>query len=207
MQKLLVIFFVFFFGASLAQFHDIRPWFCHDHDCPGFTNYTTNTKYEVREYHPYHWVATSVQSYDLHKAIHHGFLKLYNYIAGDNQLNTRIEMGVPVKVEVFPSPTTFGPCNVTISFFLPYEYQTAPAPKPNDPDVRLVQSFKQKYAVLSFGGYAFEAEILERLATLSGHLDNSKVNYHSSYFIYAGYDAPWRFFHRHNEVWLALKEK
>ena len=53
-----------------------------------------------------------------------------------------------------------------------------------------------------YGGFSNDAEAARQVEQLKASLDAAGESYDPSYYLSAGYDAPFTFFGRHNEVWL-----
>ena len=52
----------------------------------------------------------------------------------------------------------------------------------------------------SFGGFASKDTFIQEAAKLAQSLPAS-ASYHTDFYLTAGYDAPFKVFNRHNEVW------
>jgi hypothetical protein len=64
----------------------------------------------------------------------------------------------------------------TMAFVLPAKYQSAEvAPRPIDPQVTLREIGKRTCAVLTFGGYATDAEVSERVLELGARLAQYRI--------------------------------
>lgn len=59
----------------------------------------------------------------------------------------------------------------------------------------------------SFGGYHMESFTpwLKEAEKLSGFLKNTTYSYITDYYYIGGYDSPFKFLDRHNEVWFIAK--
>jgi len=128
-----------------------------------------------------------------------GFQKLAGYIFGGNEANTKISMTSPVQMEITDSVST-------MSFVMPSAYTKESLPKPNDPNI-LIKSTQDEYvAVIKFGGYAsdkdleFYSEKLQNLLKEYGIL--SSGNYR-----FLGYNPPFQFIGRRNEIIVAVEWK
>jgi len=207
-RALFFAFLLLFVGATFAT-HSKKPWFCHDHDCPTFTNLTKEgQKFEIREYEEARWVSVSIETYHFRKDIQESLVKLFEYMGGKNSEKEVIDMGVPIAISIKHPEKKHHPSNITISIYLPNKYQIHRRPPlPSDSQIVIKESPKVKVAVLCFGGYALEEEILDKVGTLTKELERAKLSYENSLFVFALYDSPFHFTHRHNEVWLKLKDK
>jgi hypothetical protein len=190
----------------------VSPWYCHGLDCPPFTNITVDGGIQVRTYKDLLWVSTEVMETNINRAGSIGFDRLFAYISGENVAGIPIDMTAPVLNKVIPGA---GPnCNSTfiVSFFTPYDYQTAAGPPaPTSPEV-YIQTIPPLYvAVSEFSGYASNDEIIARTAALEKEISTSSditldSNAGDSWY-FASYDPPFRVSNRHNEVWVPVVNK
>lgn len=152
------------------------------------------------------WAVTSVKAYFVPMAVPLGFKRLAGYIRGENSDNVEIPMALPVVV--FPGR----PCgsmwswckkNVTLAFFLPFDYHEDP-PKPDDDSIRIIESPEFTAYVSSKGGpwpMGCRAHALMHALHEDGiELDHPRV-------LFAHYDPPFRFRHRHDEVWVVERKR
>lgn len=190
------------------------PWYYHGLDGPEFTNSTVDNGVEVRAYGSNLWASTNVEGNQLNVALNVGFERLFAYISGANALNTSIPMTTPVLAYVQPGA---GPnCNstFTVSFFVPYEYQTTDGPpKPTSEDVFIESIGPLNVAVSEFDGYAVQTEIIAKTVELEKEVESSSdIQLDTSEDVvdtwwFAGYDPPFRLNNRHNEVWAPVVTK
>merc|ERR1719209_1450451 len=76
------------------------PKFCRGNDCPKFTILNKTENYEVRKYESSRWASTTVQNlHDLNGAMRTGFMRLFNYITGNNEKGEKIAMTCPVRTK------------------------------------------------------------------------------------------------------------
>ena len=157
-----------FIAMALAQNAD-EPWFCHGIDCPAFQqqNATAASALETRAYGNNLWTSTDVYGVSLEDAMDTGFGRLFAYISGANVGAVSVEMTAPVLTKVLPGA---GPnCNTTftVSFFVPFAFQTAAGPpKPTDPLVYTSTIPPMSVAVTEFGGFAKDKEYIAKAALL-----------------------------------------
>jgi len=142
------------------------PWFCHENDCPLFTN-SSEGGTEVRIYEAAYWTSTNVSSTSLDEASSIGFHRLFDYISGENDSGGAIDMTSPVLNQVIPGA---GPnCNSTfiVSFYAPFAYQADPGPpQPTSPDVYVQKLPAMQVAVSEFGGFANQKVVIAEAAAL-----------------------------------------
>jgi len=198
-------------GLALASAQQwVAPWFCHDLDCPKFTNPQNMTidgkTVEIRNYEASLWSSTVVLNTDLQDAEHDGFEKNFDYITGENSAKTDINMTSPVTTYIQPAQGPYCSTNFTVSFYVPYAFQppNSPPPKPTDPTVSLVEYPAMTVAVLSFEGFGEQDVVIAEAAELSKLLGQSGLTYDQENWFQAGYDPPFRVSGRHNEVWIQV---
>ena len=191
-------------GTSIEKFK--APSFCGGLECPEFTTIKKLTQeIDVREYRDSIWVTVDMKG-DREVSNKNSFWSLFNYISGKNMINEKIEMSVPVLVKVnskipFTSEEKWG----SMSFFLGYKYQVdKTAPLPTGDGVVLTSIKSRRYGVISYSGYSNNEKQLENLSKLGTHLSNQGISFVNDYFLFAGYDAPYKFWSRHNEIWVEL---
>ena len=148
--------------------------------------------------------STTVKGVDLDKGLSTGFMRLFHYIGGDNELGTKIDMTAPVTSRIVPGQGPVCESNFTISFYVPTKYQSDP-PKGTSPDVFTESREAMTVYVKSFKGYAKSDDILKKAVELEQELSADGKEYEMDYIFYAGYDSPFRIFNRHNEVWIVAK--
>ncbi|PNH06109.1 Heme-binding protein 2 [Tetrabaena socialis] len=181
---------------------DAAPWFCHELDCPPYeVELSLGPDAEKRSYAEAVWVSTNVTGMRYDKAVGTGFMRLFAYIAGANELRVKIPMTAPVRVQLTPGQGPFCEDHFVVSFMVPFNLQDAP-PAPASSDVYIHPAPAASYYVLSYGGRTHETEIIDKATELLKMLDEKDMPYDYSSFYAAGYDSPFRIFNRHNEVWI-----
>ncbi|XP_033859061.2 heme-binding protein 2 [Acipenser ruthenus] len=162
------------------------------------------TDYEVRKYGATKWVSTKVIGMELDPAISKGFMRLFNYIQGNNEKKVKIEMTAPVTCLVEPGAGPICETTFTTSFYIPEEHQADPV-KPSDPDVFIEQRPELTVFVRVFGGFTNAQKAQEELIKLSQSLQRDGQQFEENVYYTAGYDSPFKLFNRKNEVWLIKK--
>ncbi|WP_435364869.1 SOUL family heme-binding protein [Haloarchaeobius sp. DYHT-AS-18] len=159
---------------------------------------------ELRRYPATIAVSTTASSGD------EAFRRLFRYISGNNTLGEKVSMTTPVAMEGETIPMTAPvtssqvPEGVTMSFYLPADYDYEDAPEPLDDLVSLELVGPRNLAVLSFSGWAssgtVDAKEDELLRTLEAHgIEPTGEPF------FMGYDDPWTPpFMRENEVAVAI---
>lgn len=159
----------------------------------------TESQYEIRFYP----VATFAKIYrkgtDYKSVANSGFRKLAGYIFGGNDRGQSIAMTSPVRMEM-------GSQGSTMSFVMPEKYQESDLPKPKDAGVHIVKSSPQYVAAISFGGYADDETIREKRDALLKLLQEKGIKVVGEY-TFLGYNAPYQFWSRKNEVVIPIEWK
>ncbi|XP_060557153.1 heme-binding protein 2-like isoform X2 [Ruditapes philippinarum] len=159
--------------------------------------------YEERQYEACKWVSTTVQDMSSESARSKGFRKLFNYITGDNEKETKIDMTAPVATRIVPGAGPNCENTFTVSFYIPPKHQDNP-PKPKNPDV-FIEDFPQMNVYASgFGGFANDDEWIRHARDLSEKV--KEKNIHQEFYFSAGYDSPFKLFNRLNEIWMMKKQ-
>jgi hypothetical protein len=127
--------------------------------------------------------------------------RLFKYISGANEEGRKVPMTAPVITKVTPAQGPFCEDSFAISFFVPFDFQSAP-PKPTDELVEVVTLPPMDVYVMGFGGFATGSIYTDKAADAVKALDGAGLSYSSEYFYTAGYDSPFRLRNRHNEVWI-----
>ncbi|XP_063774225.1 heme-binding protein 2-like [Pseudophryne corroboree] len=176
------------------------PSFCKL-DCPKYQLVEQYDKFEHRIYEESRWVTTSLNADHYMFGIMNSFRHLFKYISGENSEGLKINMTVPVLtvVPLIKPPTV----NATMSFFVPHALENPPTP--SDPAVYLKNSPPMSVYVKTFGGYAFDYTYSKKAKALAEELRTLGLQFDDSFVLRAGYDAPFKLFDRHNEVWFLAK--
>lgn len=183
-----------------------KPWFCHGLDCPYFDILESNEDFETRRYKHGVWASTVVETYLYAVASPMGFRRLFNYIDEGNALGVKIPMTSPVRIQVEPSCGVFCKQNFTVSFYMPKAWQDNP-PAPLDPQIFIEKTKAMTVYVKAFGGYKVDDMSVANMAkSLAEDLDKHGKAYDGDSFVMAGYDPPFRFKHRHNEIWMTASD-
>lgn len=128
-----------------------------------------------------------------------GFRKLAGYIFGGNEQGKSISMTAPVRMEMSEKGSS-------MSFVMPAKYQEGDLPKPKDSSVHIVKSTPQYVAVISFGGYADDETIKEKRDLLLKIIQKKGIKVVGDYS-FLGYNAPFQFWSRRNEVVIPIDWK
>jgi len=121
-----------------------------------------------------------------------GFQKLAGYIFGGNESNTKISMTAPVQMDINDSVST-------MSFVMPSAYTKENLPKPNDPNVRIMNTADEYVAAIKFGGYASDEDLKFYSEKLQNLLKENEITHRGNYR-FLGYNSPFQFIGRRNEI-------
>ncbi|MEI6151983.1 MAG: heme-binding protein [Chitinophagia bacterium] len=128
-----------------------------------------------------------------------GFRKLAGYIFGGNDQSKSIAMTAPVRMEM-------GDNGSAMSFVMPEKYDASTLPKPKDATVQIKESKESYEAVIAFGGYANDEKIKEYTNKLVELLNKKGIKIIGGYN-FLGYNAPFDFFGRKNEITIPVEWK
>ena len=149
-------------------------------------------EFEIRFY-PSTTLATVFSSANSYKELAgSGFRKLAGYIFGGNESDTKISMTSPVHMDINDSRSA-------MSFVMPSSYNMGNLPKPDDSGVIFEKTDDEYVAVLRFKGYASDKDIKRFSEKLSTLLNEKGINYYGN-FRFLGYNPPYQFFGRKNEI-------
>jgi hypothetical protein len=160
---------------------------------------TSETDYEIRLYPPATMATVSLQAKNYKELSSQGFNKLASFIFGGNDANESIAMTTPVHMDITDSAST-------MSFVMPAKYQQNNLPKPNDSAVIITTSAEEYVAVLQFGGYANDASIKKYASQLENTLKVNNIEFYGN-FRFLGYNAPFQFIGRKNEIIVGVNWK
>ena len=135
---------------------------------------------------------------DLNVASNAGFRQLFNYISGDNAANEKVAMTVPVQ----QVPTESG---WSVSFVVPRSFYSTGAPKPKNPNVKIVEVPGGRVAAILYRGFWNSEAFEKQSAVLLSKLAEQGANPSGPVFS-AVYNPPLTPpFLRRNEVLVALE--
>jgi hypothetical protein len=128
-----------------------------------------------------------------------GFRKLAGYIFGGNETNTSISMTSPVHMDINDSVSS-------MSFVMPSSYNEENLPKPNDPDVLIQKTADEYVAVIRFGGFASDEDLIFYSDKLRDILEEKGItSYGNARFL--GYNPPFQLIDRRNEIIVSVNWK
>ncbi|XP_073528574.1 heme-binding protein 2-like [Phyllobates terribilis] len=196
------------FGIAVAEEQEFNvssqnqlPSFCRTSDCPKYQLVKKYDNFELRQYEETRWVTTSLNQDLFGLEMVKSFKRLFKYISGSNAEELKINMTVPVVIYMPLKQPPAG--NSTMSFFVPHE--VANTPEPTNPEVYLDTIPTASIYVKTFGGYALEFTYNKQAKVLAEELRTLGLQFDDSYFVHVGYNPPFEFVDRHNEVWYMAK--
>jgi hypothetical protein len=190
------------------------PAFCNNLNCPKFVkrcdikagNSSLAPTIEIRSYPPQQWASClkrgpSATTYD--SAIDECFHHLFNYISGSNAGSQKIPMSAPVGTSIVAGAGPNCDSNITVSFYMDWAIQgKAPLPTSSNVFLSTWPAAPSTWAVLSFGGWdsSWSLEVQPNLQVLAAAVTDLNISVVKGMEWVAGYDSPFQFFDRHNEV-------
>jgi len=121
-----------------------------------------------------------------------GFRKLAGYIFGGNETNTSIAMTAPVHMDINDSVSS-------MSFVMPSAYNEENLPKPNNSDVFIHKTPDEYVAVIKFGGFASDKDLLHYAQKLYNILSEKGISSIGN-ARFLGYNPPFQLVNRRNEI-------
>ena len=183
---------------------------------PKFSVLEKSPPFELRSYAPMILAEAQTEG-DLDEASNQGFRLIAGYIFGQNQVNEKIAMTVPVAVEEQAPKSAkiamTAPVNIesnagkwTVSFVMPSEYTMDSLPKPLNPRVQLRQIPAVKRAVIIFSGFNSENKVAEKTAELEEWMKSKNLQA-VGVPRFARYNPPWSIpFMRRNEIMIDVRD-
>lgn len=148
-------------------------------------------KAEIRRYPALILAQTEMEAKTYNENSSMGFRRVAGYIFGGNEKGQKIAMTSPVIMEMGTQ--------TEMAFVMPKQYDMAALPNPSNPQVKIAKQQERTLAVLRFGGYSDDAKISEKAQELRELLQKEGIAFKDQ-LIYMGYNAPWDFIGRRNEV-------
>tara|TARA_B100000035_G_scaffold237462_1_gene205734 strand:- start:12006 stop:12659 length:654 start_codon:yes stop_codon:yes gene_type:complete len=181
---------------------------------PEFKLVSEEGEYQIREYDPKIIAQVEVEG-DFEEASSKGFKLLADYIFGNNLLggeSKKISMTTPVEMSplaenlLMTSSIMDDQVNNKwlINFVMPQENSLDTLPKPNNPQVNIIEVPSEKYAVIVFSGLVRESSYAEKAELLSNYLKENSFKQQGAIKI-ARYNPPWTLpFFRRNELMVRI---
>ncbi len=153
-------------------------------------------QFEIRFYPPVTMATISMDVNTYKELSSNGFRKLAGFIFGGNQENKNISMTSPVHMDINDSKST-------MSFVMPANYSVNNLPKPKDSSINISTSSEEYVAAIKFGGYANDNKIKMYASKLENALNEKGIKYFGN-FRFLGYNAPFQFWDRKNEIIVSI---
>tara|TARA_B100001146_G_scaffold30275_1_gene23800 strand:+ start:20665 stop:21225 length:561 start_codon:yes stop_codon:yes gene_type:complete len=147
---------------------------------------------EIREYSPAIYASVTIEENKQNST----FRILAGYIFGGNKENQKISMTAPVHME---KNIIEGKESLTMKFVMPSKYKVEDLAEPNDSRIKISESKKKKFAAIRFSGYSNDEKINNFSKKLKNFLISNNISFVNN-LIYLGYDPPYKFWGRKNEV-------
>ena len=164
-----------------------------------YTVVSSNKDFEIRFY-PSATLATVYSTANTYREISGpGFRALAGYIFGGNESETQISMTAPVHMNISGDRSA-------MSFVMPSSYNTDNLPKPDNSRVIIEKTQDEYVAVIKFSGYASDNTIKKQSEKLRNLLLENGLEFYGN-FRYLGYNPPYQFINRRNEVIVSVKWK
>lgn len=160
--------------------------------------YVVDKKYktfETRNYEASLFTSVKLSSKDYKETSSRGFSILAGYIFGGNETNEKIAMTSPVAISLEDS--------MTVMFMVPKNNKRESLPKPNQSHIEFREEPAKTVAAITFGGWASDEKIELYKAKLKSALDAEGIKYTNRFYFF-GYNPPYEFFNRKNEVIVEL---
>jgi len=192
---------------------------------PKYTVLTQVDDFELRRYDE-QLVAQTWVSGDQREASRAGFKVLADYIFGNNTApsgdSSKISMTAPVTMQ--PNNNDGGSDSQKIAmttpvsmqqddgkwrvqFTMPSKYTMQTLPKPNNPDVKILEVPAQTYGVIKFSGFTGSEKVDKKTQELQDWMQSKNLMPTGDPEL-ARYDEPWTLpFLRRNEVMIAYEQK
>ena len=161
--------------------------------------YVVNKKYdtfEIRSYEATLFASVKLATKGYKNSSNKGFSILAGYIFGGNERNEKISMTSQVTMSLEDS--------MTMMFMIPKKLEKEKLPKPNQSLIEFKEEPAKTVAVITFNGWADDKKIEKFKQNLKSALDAEDIPY-SDRFYFLGYNAPFEFFNRKNEVIVELQ--
>ena len=125
------------------------------------------------------------------------FRKLFSYISGNNNTNEKIAMTTPVYMNSDSNGNS-------MDFVMPSEFNLSNIHKPNDKDVKIIESKAGYFATLKYGGYSNSFKVEANTNKLYKILKGKNIDFIGEPS-YVSYNSPFKFFSRRNEIIIEIK--
>jgi len=190
------------------------------YECAPYTILETTPKYQVRNYPARKWATVVHEKHESQinndmsmsddQPQNRSFRKLFSYITGANETGAKISMTVPVSTKVTAEHMEDKVVmKEEMGFYVPSEFQDSAPPPKADQDVKVILRPEMIAYVREFSGYAKDKDWQEQKEQLrkdlEGRDDFGDINFDMYYR--QGFDSPFKFWGRKNEVFFVKKSE
>jgi hypothetical protein len=148
-------------------------------------------QFELRLYQGAIFARTHIDAETYRRGSGNGFRTLASYIFGNNDREESIAMTAPVVMSWEDG--------MTMEFMMPSAFTMETLPSPGDPGIEIYEKPSVVMAGLSFGGWANDRRIAQKIEELSALLDAHGIA-HTGHFQYFGYNPPYQVSNRRNDI-------
>jgi hypothetical protein len=153
-------------------------------------------KFEIRSYEASLFTSVKLPMKEYKDASSKGFSILAGYIFGGNDRNEKISMTSPVAMSLEDS--------MTVMFLVPKQFKKESLPQPNQSQIEFKEEPAKTVAAITFGGWANDQKIEMYKEQLKTALVAEGIAF-TNRFYFLGYNPPFEFFNRKNEVIVELE--
>ena len=196
---------------------------------PNYTVLSKTENFELRRYEE-QLVAQTWVTGDQNAASRAGFKILADYIFGNNTApsgeSSKISMTAPVAMKFEAKKSEIKKNNESqkiamtapvsmqetdgkwrVQFTMPSQYSMQTLPKPNNPNIEIVEVPAQTYGVIKFSGLAGTEKVAAKTTELQSWMQSQKLTMTGTPEL-ARYNPPWTLpFMRRNEIMIAYERK
>jgi hypothetical protein len=158
----------------------------------------TYDNFEISTYESTLFTSVKLSTKNYKESSSKGFSILAGYIFGDNDRNEKIAMTSPVAMSLEDS--------MTMLFMVPKKFDKETLPQPNQSQIVFTEEPAKTVAAITFKGWANDEKIETYKQQLKLALDKQGITY-TNRFYFLGYNAPYEFFNRKNEVIVELPKE
>ena len=148
-------------------------------------------QFEIRLYEEAIFARTHIDADTYRRGSGNGFRTLASYIFGGNDRGESIAMTSPVVM-------SWGE-GMVMEFMMPASYTLATLPAPRHSGIEIYEKASVVMAGLSFGGWANDRRISQKIEELASLLDEHGID-HTGQFQYFGYNPPYQVTNRRNDI-------
>jgi hypothetical protein len=195
MKVILIILGILVGAFLIIQFFALRSQ--HNIETYSYEKVKAYDGFEIRNYEASLFTSVKLSTGEYKQASSTGFSILAGYIFGGNATNEKIAMTSPVAMSLEDS--------MTMMFMVPREMKKENLPRPNASQIQFREEPAKTVAALSFGGWANTEKLEKYKKKLKAVLDAEGIAYEDRFY-FLGYNAPYEFFNRKNEVIVELKD-